>query len=59
MTKDARILIDKKYAETNKPATLISKNSTTNSTGMRIYLEEQRMEFLNDVQTTIETNTKN
>tara|TARA_B100001250_G_scaffold182322_1_gene156880 strand:+ start:764 stop:1336 length:573 start_codon:yes stop_codon:yes gene_type:complete len=59
MTKDARILIDKKYAETNKPATLISKNSTTNSTGMRIYLEEQRMEFLNNVQTTIETNTKN
>ena len=59
MTKDARILIDKKYAETNKPTTLISKNSTTNSTGMRIYLEEQRMEFLSDVQTTIETNTKN
>jgi len=59
MTKDARILIDKEYAETNKPATLINKNSTTNSIGMRIYLQDQRMEFLNDVQTTIEKNTKN
>ena len=55
----ARILIDKEYAETDKSATLISKNSVTNSTGMRIHLEEQRMEFLNNVQTTIETNAKN
>ena len=53
------ILIDKEYAETDKPATLINKNSITNSTGMRIYLQEQRMEFLNNVQTTIERNTKN
>ena len=59
MTKDARVLIDKKYAETDKPATLINKNSITNSIGMRIYLQDQRMEFLNNVQTTIEKNTKN
>ena len=59
MTKDARVLVDKEYAETDKPATLINKNSTTNSIGMRIYLQEQRMEFLNNVQTTIEKNAKN
>ena len=59
MTKDARVLIDKKYAETDKPATLINKNSITNSIGMRIYLQDQRMEFLNNVQTTIEKSTKN
>ena len=59
MAKDARILIDEKYAETDKAATLISENSVTNSRGMRIHLQEQRMEFLNNVQTTIEKNTKN
>ena len=59
MAKDARILIDQKYAETDKPATLITKNSVTNSKGMRIYLQEQRMEFLNNVRTTIEKNAKN
>jgi lipopolysaccharide export system protein LptC len=59
ITKDARVLVDKKYAETDKPATLISKNSVTNSTGMRIHLQEERMEFLNNVQTTIESSQKN
>ena len=59
ITKDARVLVDKKYAETDKHATLINKNSITNSEGIRIYLQEQRMEFLNNVQTTIEKNQKN
>ena len=59
ITKDARVLLDKEYAETDKPATLISKNSVTNSTGIRIHLQDQRMEFLDNVQTTIETNRKN
>ena len=31
----------------------------TNSTGIRIHLQEQRIEFLDNVQTTIETNRKN
>ena len=44
---------------TDKHATLINKNSITNSEGIRIYLQEQRMEFLNNVQTTIEKNQKN
>jgi lipopolysaccharide export system protein LptC len=54
ITEDARILVDQKYAETDKAATLISKKSTTTSIGMRAYMQEQRMEFLNNVQTTIE-----
>jgi len=57
ITKDARVLVDQKYAETDKAATLISKKSTTTSIGMRAYLQEQRMEFLNNVQTTIESSS--
>ncbi len=55
ITEDARVLVDQKYAETDKAATLISKKSTTTSIGMRAYLQEQRMEFLNNVHTTIES----
>ena len=57
IAEDARILVDQKYAETDKPATLISKRQITNSVGMRAYLQEQRMEFLNNVHTTIEPKT--
>ncbi len=54
IAEDARVLVDQKYAETDKAATLITKRSVTNSIGMRAYLQEQRMEFLSNVQTTIE-----
>lgn len=54
IAEDARVLVDQKYAETDNAATLITKRSATNSIGMRAYLQEQRMEFLNNVQTTIE-----
>ena len=54
IAEDARVLVDQKYAETDNAATLITKRSVTNSIGMRAYLQEQRMEFLNNVQTTIE-----
>lgn len=54
IAEDARVLVDQKYAETDKAATLITKRSLTNSIGMRAYLQEQRMEFLSNVQTTIE-----
>jgi len=53
IAEDARVLVDQKYAETDKAATLITKRSVTNSIGMRAYLQEQRMEFLSNVQTTI------
>ena len=58
IAEDARVLVDQKYAETDKPATLITKRSVTNSICMRAYLQEQRMEFLNNVQTTIEPRQK-
>lgn len=57
ITEDARVLVDQKYAETDKPATLVNKRSVTNSIGMRAYLQEQRMEFLSNVHTTIEPKT--
>jgi lipopolysaccharide export system protein LptC len=55
LAEDARVLVDQKYAETDKAATLISKKSTTTSIGMRAYLQEQRLEFLSNVHTTIES----
>ena len=54
IAEDARVLVDKKYAETDKPVTLINGRTVTNSIGMRAYMQEQRMEFLGNVQTTIE-----
>ncbi len=53
IAEDARVLVDQEYAETDKPATLITKRQITNSVGMRAYMQEQRMEFLNNVQTII------
>ena len=54
IAEDARVLVDEKYAETEKAATFITKRTVTNSIGMRIYFQEQRMEFLSNVQTTVE-----
>lgn len=57
LAEDAKVLVDEKYAETDKPTTLISRKSTTTSVGMRAYLQEQRLEFLSHVRTTIESST--
>ena len=57
LAEDAKVLVDQKYAETDNPTTLISRKSTTTSVGMRAYLQEQRMEFLSNVRTTIESST--
>ena len=57
IAEDARILVDQEYAETDNPATLISGRMVTNAVGMRAYLQEQRLEFLSNVQTTIEPKT--
>ena len=54
ITEDVRVLVDQKYAETDQPATLISGRTVVNSIGMRAYLQEQRLEFLSNVRTTIE-----
>lgn len=55
LAEDAKVLVNEKYAETDKPTTLISRKSTTTSVGMRAYLQEQRLEFLSNVRTTIES----
>ncbi len=58
LAEDAKVLVGEKYAETDNPTTLISKKSTTTSVGMRAYLQEQRLEFLSNVRTTIESSTQ-
>ncbi len=57
LAEDAKVLVDEKYAETDSPTTLINGKSTTTSVGMRAYLQEQRLEFLSNVRTTIESST--
>lgn len=57
LAEDAKVLVAEKYAETDNPTTLISRKSTTTSIGMRAYLQEQRLEFLSNVRTTIESST--
>ena len=54
IAEEMRILIDKKYAETDKPVTLIGRRTTTHAVGARAYLEEQRIELLENVQTIIQ-----
>lgn len=54
IAEDARVLVQEDYAETDNAATVIQGRTVTNSIGMRAYMREQRMEFLNNVHTTIE-----
>lgn len=54
ITTDVRVLVDEEYAETDQAATLIGRSSVTNSEGLRAYLQEDRLEFLNDVHTQID-----
>ncbi len=53
LTSDVRVLMDQEYAETDKPATIIGKKTTINSTGMKAYIGENRLELLNNVHTKI------
>lgn len=57
LAEDAKVLVGEKYAETDNPTTLINGKSTTTAVGMRAYLQEQRLEFLSNVRTTIESST--
>jgi lipopolysaccharide export system protein LptC len=57
LAEDAKVLVAEKYAETDNPTTLINGKSTTTAVGMRAYLQEQRLEFLSNVRTTIESST--
>ena len=53
ITSDVRVLMDQEYAETDKPATIFVKTTTIKSTGMKAYLDENRLELLNNVYTKI------
>jgi lipopolysaccharide export system protein LptC len=54
IAEDARVLVEKDYAETDNAATVVRGRTVINSVGMRAYMDEQRMEFLSDVHTIIE-----
>ena len=53
-TSEARVYPERDYAETDKPATLSTTKTRTDSIGMKAYMEEGRIEMLNQVHTTIE-----
>ncbi len=53
ISSDVKILPDQEYAETEKPAKLTRGNITVNTTGMRVWMKESRLELLNNVHTII------
>lgn len=52
-TSEARVYPERDYAETDKAATLKTPETSTDSIGMKAYLQEGRIEMLNNVHTTI------
>lgn len=56
-TSEARVFPERDYAETDKPATLSTANTQTDSVGMKAYMDEGRIEMLSQVHTTIEEGT--
>ncbi|MBI1731330.1 MAG: LPS export ABC transporter periplasmic protein LptC [Gammaproteobacteria bacterium] len=52
-TTEARVLLDSEYAETDRPAVIVSGSSTISGTGMRAYLKESRLEVRKHERTTI------
>lgn len=54
VTTEAWIYPERDMAETDKPATLTTRESRTESVGMRAFMKEGRIEMLSRVHTTIE-----
>lgn len=52
-TSEARILMNDEYAETDMPATIVSRRSTVTGTGMRAYFKDSRLLVLDHDRTTI------
>jgi lipopolysaccharide export system protein LptC len=52
-TSEARILMNDEYAETDRPATIVSRRSTVTGTGMRAYFKDSRLVVLDHDRTTI------
>lgn len=59
VTTDVKILTEQEYAETDKPATFINRQSTITATGVRAYFREERVELLSNVQTIIKPDATN
>ena len=53
MTADARVFVDQEYVETDNEATLISERSIVDSIGMRVWFQEEKLEFIHHVHTAI------
>lgn len=53
-TTEARVYPERDMAETDKPATLVTRDSRTDSVGMRAFMKEGRIEMLSRVHTTIQ-----
>lgn len=57
-TTEVKVLLDSEYAETDKPAVIVSKQSTISGTGMRAYFKESRLEVIKHERTTIDSGPK-
>jgi lipopolysaccharide export system protein LptC len=51
-TSELQVLPDDKFAQTGQPVTLQSQNSLTHAVGMRLYLNEERLQLLSKVKGT-------
>lgn len=54
-TSAARILVDDDYAETDEPATIVSRDMTISGTGMRAWFPDSRLEVLKHEKTIIDS----
>ena len=53
ITSDVRVFMEQEYLETDKPATIFRKKETIKSIGMNAYLNENKLDLLNNVYTKI------
>ena len=57
LTRDLYVMPDRRFAETDKPTTINTLTGVTHATGMRVYIDEQRIELLSNVSGRYETKT--
>jgi len=55
VTQDLRVLPDSEYAETDKPAVIRTPTTESRGVGMRVYMDESRLELLSKVRTVYES----
>ena len=54
-SRDVRMMLSKNYGESGEPSTVRSKGLEVRGTGMRIWLEEDRVELLAETRTVFRT----